>query len=98
MQTGFYRKLEAPLGLAVVDLCDYYGKGLIITRVNVPAPHRGKGIASELLKEVTVAADQDRVNLYLEIAASDGLDNDQLRAWYERHGFVGSAMLMRRPR
>lgn len=72
---------------AIADLCDYYGKGLIITRINVPKAARGKGIGTKLLLEILKEADESRTTLYLEIQSSDGLDRDQLEAWYERHGF-----------
>lgn len=72
---------------AIADLCDYYGKGMYITRINVPVASRGQGVARALLQIILDEADREGVRLYLEIAASDGLDRDQLEAWYERHGF-----------
>jgi len=86
MKTSFYRRID-DVSLAVADLCDYYSIGLIITRINVPAKHRNKGIGSALLKEITAAADASNTTLYLEIAPSGDLDYEQLEEWYKRHGF-----------
>ena len=72
---------------AIADLTDYYGQGLIITRINVPVAHRGKGHATALLQQILDDADKEGITLYLEIQASDGLNRDQLQDWYERHGF-----------
>lgn len=72
---------------AIADLCDYYGTGMIITRINVPAKNRGQGHARALLKRILDDADREGVALFLEISPSDGLSYCQLRSWYERHGF-----------
>jgi GNAT superfamily N-acetyltransferase len=96
MKTGFYVKLEDPIGLAVLDVVDYYSMGYMITRVNVPQAHRGKGLGSRLLKEACEEADKANIRLYLEIASSDGLTYDQLEAWYRRYGFRRCNGIMRR--
>lgn len=62
------------------------GEGLI-HRINVPHPHRGKGIGSRLLKEICEDADRDGVTLVLYAYASGGLPMEQLVMWYERNGF-----------
>lgn len=97
MPTNFYRKLMNPLGLAVLDLSDFYERGFIITRINVPAAHRNKGIARELLKECCDCADIMNQKLWLEIVASGGLSRDALEAWYRRAGFTGHSIFMRKP-
>ena len=99
MKTCFWQKLTEPTGLAIADLCDYYNKGMIITRINVPKEHRGKGIARALLQEILTEADKNKVKLYLEIQSSDGLTAEQLAAWYRRHGFKGNmiGVLVRKP-
>lgn len=58
-----------------------------ITRINVPKLARGRGVARDMLKELTDRADRERMTLCLDIAPSDGLDYEALRQWYERHGF-----------
>lgn len=78
--------------IAIADLCDYGGlvggaEGLILTRINVPREYRGKGEGTDLLKRILADADRDKVTLYLEISPSDGLNWEQLEAWYLRHGF-----------
>lgn len=72
---------------AIADVCDYYGTGMILTRINVPAEARGKGIGSKLLNEVTSAADVEGIVLYLEINPYGPLNYDALEAWYFRNGF-----------
>jgi GNAT superfamily N-acetyltransferase len=96
MKSGYYIKLTDPLGLAVLDLTDYYGEGKIITRINVPEPHQGKHYGSQLLKEVCDDADKERVSLFLEISPSGPLDYQQLYDWYVRYGFRYYLGIMRR--
>jgi GNAT superfamily N-acetyltransferase len=73
---------------AVADLCDYYNCVQIITRINVPKEHRGKGVGSKLLRQIVSDADVSHTKLYLEVLASGGLTRPQLIAWYERYGFT----------
>lgn len=96
--TSHYEKL-GPCALAVLDSVDYYGDGLIITRINVPAAFRGQGYARALLGRICAEADVKRQKLWLEISPSDGLDYDMLEAWYRRAGFrdVGG-IFCRKPR
>lgn len=50
---------------------------------------RGTGVARGLMRRVLDDADSEGVVLYLSIEPDGtGLDEDQLRAWYERLGFV----------
>lgn len=101
MKTSYSKILENPRRLAVVDLTDYYGHGLIITRINVPAEHRRKGIGNELLKQVIADADREKVNLFLEINSYGGMSYDDLQLWYERNGFTNmfhSGVFVRRPK
>lgn len=72
---------------SIADLCDYDGRGMLLTRINVPKAARGRGHARRLLDRILEDADHFRVTLFLEISPSDGLDFDQLEAWYMRHGF-----------
>lgn len=97
MKSCYYRKLDG-LSLAVLDNCDYYGDGRIITRINVPKKYRGQGHGTALLKECIADADKEGITLWLEIAESGGLSYDELEAWYKRHGFTGHMIYMRRPR
>lgn len=84
---------------AIADLVRYQG-GMMITRINVPRDHRGKGHARKLLGRILADADKDGVALYLHVSASDGLTEQQLDAWYKRHGFVekNCLWLVREPR
>lgn len=96
MKSGYYIKLTEPLGLAALDLTDYYGEGKIITRVNVPEAHRGKGLGSQLLKEVCDDASRENITLFLEISPSGPLDYGQLHDWYVRYGFRDWCGILRR--
>lgn len=98
-------KLTDPIGLAVLDLVEYLVEyhpdrvtqdGWIITRINVPPRHRGKGIARALLAECLRRADESKTTLWLEIAESDGLTFAQLEPWYIRHGFRNVGGIYRR--
>lgn len=71
---------------AIIDLCGY-GNGMMITRINVPAAHRGMGNGSRLLRRVLAEADANHVILYLEILPSGPLGYNALVEWYKRYGF-----------
>lgn len=76
--------------IAIADLTnpgDFLPGTMTITRINVPAAHRGKGHGSALLKQITDAADAEGVILSLEINPSGPLDYNALYDWYVRHGF-----------
>ena len=68
-----------------------------IEEVYVQPAHRRRGIGGRLLSRVTADADREGVTLYLDIVPGDGMDADQLRAWYGRHGFVSRPGHMWRP-
>ncbi len=87
MKTYYGKRLASPIGLAVADLMPCFD-GMLLTRINTPKAHRGKGVARALLIEMLHDADRDQVTLYLEVSASDGLSHDELDAWYRRYGFV----------
>lgn len=71
----------------------------VITRINVPREHRGKGHGSALLKRILVDADVEQVTLALEVFPSGPLDYDDLMYWYHRHGFrsTKSGYMVRKP-
>lgn len=75
--------------------------GWTITRINVPREYRGKGVGTKLLNQIIAAADEAGNDLWLEIVPSGGLDFDELREWYARHGFrkskeFGGSVMVRR--
>ena len=72
---------------AIADLTDYWGRGLLLTRINVPVQFRGQGVARRLLARVLTDADAEGITLWLEIMPSGGLSFEELKAWYERRGF-----------
>lgn len=97
MKSCYIVRLSGGRG-AIADLCDYYGRGMIITRINVPAEYRGQGFGKELLQQILADADAEGVTLWLEISPSDGLDYDQLHDWYTRNGFKYRGIYKRKPR
>lgn len=84
---------------SIADVCDYYGEGWIVTRINVPTKHRDKGIGSLLLHQICDEADKHRETLFLEILPSGRLGYNDLKEWYLRYGFreVTSGFFRRRP-
>lgn len=63
--------------------------GVAVTGIGVGRAFRGQGAASRVLKEVIEDADREGVKLYLSIEPDGtGLEEDALRAWYSRFGFV----------
>lgn len=95
MRSCYYHKISST-ELAVLDNCDYYNDGHIITRINVPHKQRGRGFGSLLLLQCLSDADRERVTMWLEISPSDGLDYPTLEAWYLRHGFKNVGGIYRR--
>ena len=71
---------------AIADLMPYRN-GKLLTRINVPREHRGRGLASTLLKRITADADRTATTLYTWVSPSDGLGREALSAWYRRNGF-----------
>jgi ribosomal protein S18 acetylase RimI-like enzyme len=59
-----------------------------IHRINVPAPHRGKGIASKLLREICDDADSENLEVRLVVLPSGDLNFTDLYEWYGRYGFT----------
>jgi hypothetical protein len=84
---------------AIADLVDYYGLGMLITRINVPVKERGKGAGRKLLAEIVADADRTHTTLFLEIVPTGGMTEEQLTAWYGRYGFkYWKGVFRRRPR
>ena len=61
--------------------------GYVITRINVPIQHRGRGLGSHILSRILEDADQTDATLYLDILPSGPLDYYALENWYTRYGF-----------
>ena len=74
--------------LAVLDCCPYLNGHFVISRINVPAPHRGERIGAKLLRRCLLKADIWRVTMLLEVYPSGPLRSKALRLWYGRNGFV----------
>jgi predicted GNAT family acetyltransferase len=81
---------------AIADLVDYYGKGMLITRINVPTSSRGKGAGSKLLRQIIADADRTNTVLYLEVVPTGTMNEEQLTKWYESYGFKYWKGFMRR--
>lgn len=86
---------------AIADVCkmpvdstrrEYY----VITRINVMERYRGRGFGTQILNEILADADAEDVILYLDPLPSGGLNAEELKAWYERHGFEWGTWHMRR--
>lgn len=67
--------------------------GWTITRISVLPPHRGKGIASRLIRECIRDANIDGITLFLEVVPDVEVGEDyeaarkRLIKWYESLGF-----------
>lgn len=73
--------------IAILDNCDYYALGRIITRVNTPEEFRQQGHGNELMRKICKDADEEGVNLFLEISPTGDMTYDQLEKWYNKFGF-----------
>lgn len=79
-----------PATRSIVSLSTPVFPGWTINRVSVLPPHRGQGIARSLMAQVIEDADDEGVNLWLEVrpdASGTGLTFRQLFEWYSRLGF-----------
>jgi len=77
-----------------------FDNGWLLTRINIPKKHRGKGYASALLKRILADADKEAATLVLQISPSDGLQYEDLSRWYYRNGFSQhhTGLWFRRPK
>lgn len=84
---------------SIADLVDYYGLGMLITRINVPPKERGKGAGAKLLKAILADADRTYTTLFLEVVPTGEMTEEQLTGWYGRHGFkYWKGVFRRQPR
>ena len=85
---------------AIADLMEVGQSLYLLTRINVPQEHRGKGIGSKILDKVCLEADEEQAVLELHPVPSGGLTKTQLVKWYKRRGFVSerSGVLRRYPK
>lgn len=106
MLISYILEVDQDVRPAIADLMrlsetDVWGPNTcMISRINVPMPARGLGVGTKLLRQILDDADAERVTLVLGPSPSDGLDFDQLVAWYQRHGFSwtrSGAMMERLP-
>lgn len=95
MKSCYIIKVDST-SIAIADLCDYFGDGFIITRINVPIEYRGKGFGSQLLNLILTEADKTNTTLFLEILSSGALSYSDLEKWYKRHGFKDWCGILRR--
>src|SRR6059058_2728528 len=79
---------DASKGVTIDLMLGVKETGALITRIEVHEPFRGKGYASEMMKEVIKDADEQGVILFLTVDSDGtGLGNLELRRWYFRLGF-----------
>lgn len=64
-----------------------YDKCWWVHRINVPRDVRRRGLGTQLLQMILTDADSEGITLYLEVATSGDMTNDQLCQWYAKHGF-----------
>lgn len=85
---------------AIADVVEIGPNHYLITRINTPKAFRGKGLASQLLKEITEEADTERATLEIHPMSSGALSKKQLLSWYRRYGFYAQephGILIREP-
>ena len=87
MQTSYIDKETRSIADLIPDCTILEHNCHLLTRINVPKEHRGKGHATKLLLKILKDADETKTTLALEISPSDGLNFSQLALWYARHNF-----------
>jgi GNAT superfamily N-acetyltransferase len=96
--------LTEPLSCAVLDACPFgftdatKPDGVLITRINVPRLHRGKGYGRTMLKAACDVADLTGTTLYIEAWSYDNcpMTQAEISDWYQRNGFVEFGGILRR--
>ena len=95
-----YRRLSYVSSACLDTVCmnDSLGRGLLVTRVSVPRSWRGRGIGTDMMKNLCDHADRIRIPLYLFCMSSGEMNERDLADWYRRMGFFGDeTTLMSRP-
>ena len=86
-----FSKIEGHrIALAEVSQMDNDPDWVYFNRLNVPPPMRGKGVATQLLTELTKWADANGINIYLDInpyGGEGGMSLAQLVMLYHKFGF-----------
>lgn len=83
-----FSKIEGyRIALAEVSQMDNDPDWVYFNRLNVPPPMRGKGVATQLLTELTKWADANGINIYLDINPYGDLNLAQLVEMYGKFGF-----------
>lgn len=89
------------LSIAEVSLYPSGGDGCYyFNRINVPESMRGRGLGKHLLNQVVEWADENKYTILLDINPYGKLNEQQLRALYERFGWVSQedGSMLRPPR
>lgn len=73
--------------LSIYHEINHEGTWYYFNRLNVPLKMRNEGIAKQLLQQVSEWADQERINILLDINPYGDLDLRQLIALYMKFGF-----------
>lgn len=60
----------------------------LVKMIKVVKSDRNKGIGKELLKAMTKFVKENNIPLYLEVASTGDMTDDELQAWYSKNGFV----------
>lgn len=68
-----------------------------LTDIHVPMTYQGQGVGSKLLRMVTSYADEEGIDIRLNVQPGGGWMNyEELVQWYNRHGFVWEDSIMTR--
>lgn len=59
-----------------------------LSHINVPEDKRRQGHATRLLEAICEQADVNQVALLLEVKSDGEMTNEELKAWYAKHGFL----------
>jgi GNAT superfamily N-acetyltransferase len=102
MRTFYHIRMPSGVRPAVGDVSEIGTSLYEINRINVPEPFRGKGYGTRILQDIIRDADREGITLTLSVFSSGKqLDNDDLIAWYGRHGFkmlsYANRLMHRRP-
>ena len=95
MKTCYIVKLNK-FCIGIADLTNYYSKGLVITRINIPVAFRRQGYGTKLLDQICKDADISKTVLFLEIVSSGDMPYNNLILWYKSKGFKDWHGILRR--
>lgn len=92
---------EIPEARAILDISQWSNSHYLICGIDVPSPFRKRGYGTQLMNEVCKEADSNKVILFLTVASSGEMSDEELMDWYKKFDFISikkSHLMIRYPK